>query len=229
LGVTPAKWDKKVCRLIDRVSGSPEAKDVKAFGKLIAYHKMHFTKNDSNLEIALQHIGRIGRPVKFLHLLNTEGVNTAFQDGSGNTALMWAIANAQNSMAMELQQYCDVDGLNKQCTSGNTALHLAVGKGYTDISADGQLLDFTNFEITKKLIEHGANLNLQNEQGNTPLHLAYARRDIAIALYLYEHGANPDIKNKQGKIPLDLLTLSHHEATDLIEETVVVFAPISTL
>lgn len=107
-----------------------------------------------------------------------------------NTPLIWAVANAANSNAMEIINragegtYLDVQGLG-----GNTALHLAVGKGYKDRSADGDKLQFSNLEIARKLLEKGCNPNIQNRAGNTALHLACARHDTAMIEALLQQGA----------------------------------------
>ena len=55
--------------------------------------------------------------------------------------------------------------------------------------------DKGNIEILKKLINSGANPNIQDKIGFTPLHHCSHRNQIE---YLLSVGANPDIKNKYG-------------------------------
>ena len=51
------------------------------------------------------------------------------------------------------------------------------------------------------MIEKGANLNIQNKNGNTPLNLAiFNSKNIAILLI--EKGANLDIQDYRGNTPL---------------------------
>ncbi len=65
---------------------------------------------------------------------------------------------------------------------------------------------FGNFEFTKTLLENGANANLQDHCGTTPLHCAIkavaGNREQIIKLLL-EHGADLKIKDNLGKSPTD--------------------------
>mmetsp|Transcript_24785 Transcript_24785/g.34133 ORF Transcript_24785/g.34133 Transcript_24785/m.34133 type:complete len:1123 (-) Transcript_24785:45-3413(-) len=45
--------------------------------------------------------------------------------------------------------------------------------------------------------------NTQNDQGDTPLHVAFARADYEMATFLLSHGANPSIENKHDNRPED--------------------------
>ena len=58
------------------------------------------------------------------------------------------------------------------------------------------------------LINRGANLNLADSDGDTPLHLAARRSDTpenaALVSFLLDKGANPNIRNNAGWRPLDL-------------------------
>lgn len=67
-------------------------------------------------------------------------------------------------------------------------------------------------KLAEYLIQHGANVNEQNEDGNTALHLAIElhnffidRDNISMALMLLANGADASIRNKEGLTPLDLL------------------------
>ena len=76
-------------------------------------------------------------------------------------------------------------------------LHLAAGVG--------------NYAATKYLLSKGANINLTNNEGNTPLHYAvfpYDQKCKFITLNtLLENGANIDAKNGSGMTPLHLFAL----------------------
>ena len=108
------------------------------------------------------------------------GADLTIQDEFfGNTALMHAIANASNTIAIVIMKmggcrpYLDV-----QCKYQNTALILAVGKGYKKVSREGEALAIPNLTIVKELIKHKANIHLVNRDGNSPLHLAAYRREM---------------------------------------------------
>ena len=62
------------------------------------------------------------------------------------------------SILIVSQEMCDID----VCTNENqTALHLAVHQGH--------------FCIVERLVGYGANLNIQDINGDTPLHIALVR------------------------------------------------------
>ena len=54
-----------------------------------------------------------------------------------------------------------------------------------------------------KWLRRGADVNAQNDDGVTPLHLAALLNKPEIARLLLEHGANPNLANNEGETPLD--------------------------
>ena len=79
---------------------------------------------------------------------------------------------------------------------GKSALHKSVGKGY--------------FEIIKALIDNGANLNLKDRNGNTPLWNAVMKfrgeeENKEIIKYLVSKGSSLIIKNNHGVSPTDII------------------------
>ena len=55
--------------------------------------------------------------------------------------------------------------------------------------------------ITEFLVERGLDVNAQDSDGNTPLHLALSPFQRDVAKYLIDSGADPDIKNWKGISP----------------------------
>jgi len=155
--------------------------------------------------------------------LVTLGADLSLQENLfGNTPLMWAIANAQHETAMALMQAGGKKAphLGKQCRRGNSALHLATAKGYKDINWAGQPLSCSSLDLVNQLIANGAPLNLQNNDGNTPLHLACLRRDCSMIASLLKAGADKTIRNNADKLPEDLLDCKYAESYAIIHQTV---------
>ena len=61
-------------------------------------------------------------------------------------------------------------------------------------------------EMAKYFIDKGANKNLQNNEGNTPLHLALKCKNNKVIKILMDNKASLDIPNSKGEIPFDYFT-----------------------
>ena len=63
-------------------------------------------------------------------------------------------------------------------------------------------------EAAEMLLQHGADINGRNKDGNTALHLAafFGRADVA--KLLLENGANPQARNNDGETPVDVLYIN---------------------
>ena len=83
-----------------------------------------------------------------------------------------------------------------QDSDGNTAAHRAAAAG-----DNRALYDAIHDRRGRK---KGANLDIQNIAGNTPLHLAVANELYGAIDTLVRNGANPDIQNNDGDTPVHL-------------------------
>lgn len=79
---------------------------------------------------------------------------------------------------------------------GSTPLHYAV--------TYGKITPEMRVNIMKLLIEYGADINIQDGQGNTSLHIAMQYINFNIAKYLIDNGADLNIINNEGKTPIDI-------------------------
>lgn len=93
-----------------------------------------------------------------------------------------------NHMLRRASLQVDISGIND---AGLTPLHQAVLDG--------------NMMAVRLLIEHGANVNKQDEDSWTPLHAACAEGYADIAKFLLERGAKKDVLTEDGERPLDLV------------------------
>ena len=66
----------------------------------------------------------------------------------------------------------------------------------------------SSWGVVKKLIDHGAPLDVTDHQGNTPLHLACSRNPIQAdsCELLLNVGCNQDLPNKDLKLAEDLVS-----------------------
>ncbi|WP_254229453.1 ankyrin repeat domain-containing protein [Wolbachia pipientis] len=62
----------------------------------------------------------------------------------------------------------------------------------------------TNYFRLKYLIEQGIDLTLQDREGNTPLHVAVERNDVAITKLLLDQVIDVNIRNNNGETALDI-------------------------
>jgi ankyrin repeat protein len=71
------------------------------------------------------------------------------------------------------------------------------------------------YEIAKKLIARGANVNTRASSDFTPLHESAASGRLEFATLLLEHGADVNAKTAEGKTPLDYAR--EHDRTEMVE------------
>ncbi|KAK3941378.1 hypothetical protein QBC46DRAFT_431135 [Diplogelasinospora grovesii] len=140
-------------------------------------------------------------------------------DGNGRTALHVAASMRELGIVLELLQHgaktCARDGI------GRTALHIACAnlrEGELD-SADvpaASTSEGTSYEIVKALLEHEADVNATDKDGNTPLHLVCNSSpedlagfrviqqsvEIKVIGLLLKHGADVNRKDEMGYTPL---------------------------
>ncbi len=67
-----------------------------------------------------------------------------------------------------------------------------------------ELAYWGRIDIARILIDAGANLDLQDDNGETPLHWAARHNKMKFTQFLLDMGANPDIQDKKGWTPLHL-------------------------
>ena len=85
---------------------------------------------------------------------------------------------------------------------GQTPLHRLLTNYNYPFFGTGELIFI---RVLLKLLKHGVDVNAEDEDRATALHLAFGRHDHKAAPVLLDHGANPNAKNNQGETPLHRL------------------------
>uniref|UniRef100_A0A1I8A3N3 ANK_REP_REGION domain-containing protein n=1 Tax=Steinernema glaseri TaxID=37863 RepID=A0A1I8A3N3_9BILA len=134
-----------------------EEGNLAALKELATVHRMNLDVVNRLGETAVHVSAGAGHPqiVMFLH---SRGCPISTADSRGDTPLFWAARNGHGHVIRYLCQDPDqvsINGINK---SEETALHVATRYSQTDAAL--------------ALLEAGANIDLQDEHGETALHIA---------------------------------------------------------
>jgi len=92
----------------------------------------------------------------------------------------------------EIKNFFDTNSLplnSIKDESGNSILHIILGIN------NNKLSELEKLEICQFLIDKGANINVYNKQGNTPLHIAAQKQYLTIINLFYEKGCNMNSLN----------------------------------
>jgi ankyrin repeat protein len=116
-----------------------------------------------------------------------KGMHIDTRNGNGETALRLAVAN--NDIATVRFLIDKGANPNVQTRAGLTPLSRAAGQGYNAILKI--LLDIPGIDV-----------DLQDNDGNTPLRLATVNNQTESVKLLLEKSANPNIQNNDGNTPL---------------------------
>ena len=116
-------------------------------------------------------------------------VGSSSNSASNTKKLLEAFNENDVELATNLIKNLSKDDLeNKIDLSGASLLHI--------VSLNGQT------EIIKLLLDKGVNVNVKNDNGNTPLNLSALNGETKTVNFLLTNGANPNLEDKQLNTPL---------------------------
>ncbi len=144
------------------------------------------------------HYASMSGNLSIMRTLITLGSDVNAKDNFGYTPLLYAVERG-NSNAVRLLLKQNISENAKTKYSGNTSLHMAVEKGYTDIVK--LLIRYKPQSLVNK---HEEVINAQNTKDWTPLHFAYKNAYENIALYLIKQYADETILNINGYEPIEV-------------------------
>ena len=107
-------------------------------------------------------------------------------------AALWGLHFIVDFLIIERSQNVRFQGF----TDNVTPLHLASERGHV--------------KTALVLIDHGASVMVQNEDGRTPLHLASRKGQVEVGRMLIERGADVTAQNANGETPLHLASEEEH-------------------
>ncbi|KAN0131543.1 Ankyrin repeat-containing domain protein [Lactarius tabidus] len=159
-------------------------------------------------------------------LLVEHGADVDAQDEHNRTPLHFASYYGRSEIAQLLLDH----GASHQAESiqGRTPLH-EVSQGKCPKPCPGQLCHhYTGpvfnlqraLNVALLLLERGADVNAQDKDHGTPLHLASSLGILEIARLLLDHGATANVENIHGQTPLHLVSqgeLFSHENPDVAQ------------
>ena len=213
-------------------------KDAKALAKLAGNSKFldvveNYAGQDKLENIKLLEAVTSGKAEE-VELYLSSGANIDIQNRDGITPLIQAAMSGKLAVVfMLLENKADP---NVQDNNGNTALMMAGLSDFNEATKDLPLLvtdacgaecrgqwfeqarlvkqSEGHLELIRLLLTFGANPNIQNKEGNTPLHSATLFRNKQILETLLNSNAIVDAQNQDGDTALMLATKINREGVD---------------
>ncbi|XP_065094480.1 uncharacterized protein LOC135715002 [Ochlerotatus camptorhynchus] len=195
----------------------------KYFGPMVFSNRVHFTQiyrpfleaNPNSLKIMFDSIyehsperashmfsqaccnGQIFIAGKFLDFNYDLDYN--YRDHNGQTpiiGLLSCMLGQNDHLVMKLL----AKGIDLQIcnNAGRNALLTFVGR-FTSAEECGHSTD-----TVQRLLDYGANVNAQDKDGNTALHMAFGRNELGLVDVLVRNGADMKTKNNDGRIPMQM-------------------------
>jgi hypothetical protein len=133
-----------------------------------------------------------GEYFQLADLLRHNGADPYVRGYMGMTPLHGAAFSGNLEVVRILIEYDPAD-INARDEDGSTPLLFA-----------SQCQDFKDGSVLQLLLEHGADVNVQDQIGWTPLHQASINGALEVVCLLLDHGADVELKNNYGQTALQV-------------------------
>ncbi len=171
-----------------------------------------FILNSFTVDIDNQFLNavKIGNMKNIMKLL-FDGADINYMNNLGVTPLTYVINTRKTEMVkFLLENNADV---NKKVKDGNTALHIACNysPGYDPekVVSEGKIVD--DIEIVQLLLDHGADMNIKNDNGMTPYLLASKNCKINKIKFFVEKKVDINQIDKEGYNTIMLFIMNCYE------------------
>ena len=144
------------------------------------------------------------------------GANSNSQDHEGRTPLLKALVNPPHLVKVQTLLDAGADP-NIPNHRGTFPLHAALARN---------IQDETQFGLVQILLNTKSNIDVQDEEGRTPLHLAARWGTAEIVQLLLDAGARDDIKTSDGAYPKDFSDENRDEYVRAIFALLPTYEPI---
>ena len=164
-------------------------------------------------------------------LLLEKGAEVSAKANDGRTALMFAARSGRLEAAgLLLDKGADAHGGNRgvtvlgmACVSGNSRLvellkasgAKEVGPRYQDMAVFSAV-STNDMKLLQNVLEEGADVNMRDHDGSTPLMFASMLNSVEIVKLLLERGADVNLKDSGGRTALMWASPGRAEIVDLL-------------
>ena len=185
---------------------------------------VNYNKSDVLRDTSLTAASRNNHLVIVKYLMETCNADVNLADSVGNTSLSMACRKVSLSVSMYLlSEVSDLD-VNIADKYGNTSLHYAVWYSKDDYTqlhlACGYRYGYRGdvTEVLRLIYASGHKFNVQDNNGDTPLHYACSNGYSDIVETLMLAGADETITNDRGETPAKVAErMGHNELQNLLD------------